>query len=64
MKPVKCGLDFIRDKNWKPKKVSAVYAQIIADRMASKALPKHFWKGVVADFGTHYRISLAGQPTD
>lgn len=62
MKPIICGLDYIRNADWQPIKLSKKGAQQLASRLAKKEYPKGFWVGVVADLGTHYRVSVAGQP--
>ena len=64
--PVKSGCDFIRDKDMHPIKRTRSSCQSIADSMARKANKTSLysvatWSGIVADCGTHYRISLAGQ---
>jgi len=64
--PVKSGCDFIRDRDMHPIKRSRRSCQAMADCMARKAnkvqaYSVNTWSGVVADCGTHYRITLAGQ---
>ena len=61
MKPVKCGLGYALNKSWQPVKRSRKGAQQLADRMARKPTPKHFWHGSVCDCGSYYRISIGGQ---
>lgn len=60
-KPVKCGLDFVRDTNWRPRILTRKGAQALANRMAMAEIPHGFWKGSVCDCGSHYRISICGQ---
>jgi len=60
-KAVVCGLDFLRDKHWKPVVRTRKGAQLIADRLARKEVPTGYWHGIVSDCGTYYRISFAGQ---
>ena len=57
--PVKCGCDFMRDKNLRPIKRTYKSCQAIADRMAKKSHGK--WTGIVVDCATHYRINIAGE---
>jgi len=60
-KPVKCGLDFLRDSRWKPRKMTKKGAQREAGRFARRRLPEGFWVAIVVDCGEYFRISVSGQ---
>lgn len=61
-KPIKAGLDYLRDSDWQPIVATRAGAQRRADRMAARSKPKGFWNGVVVDCGAYWRIAIGGQP--
>ena len=61
--PVKCGLDFIRDSNWRPRMFTRKGLQRYGNIEARKLLPTGFWTACVSDTGYGYwRLSFGGQP--
>ena len=63
--PVKVGLDYSRDSNWRVRLLTRKGAQRYADQVAREMNPKGFWNGVVCLplHGEYWRISFAGQET-
>jgi hypothetical protein len=59
-KPIKIGLDWLVDKNWKPKQMTRTQLQRFGDRQAKKKYPKGFWNACIFETDTYFRLSFGG----
>jgi len=58
-KPLKEGLDFVRDRNWRPKVVTRKGAERLGWRLMDAALKRCGFVPVVCDCGDYFRVSFS-----